>query len=167
MFMGFEIKSSKIVDVDVDFLYELACEEAPYRNEEDSEDAKDILFGDDAYAKSPKLKKLFDEWDINKCEPIDLKKDGTIYMLNNGFHRIRVAKNKEIKTLKVNLQTGKFILDKHISISDLLRLLKMLREMFKEYKTFEELENFLSDPCMDKDKMKHAFIGFGFDKGDD
>jgi len=161
MFIGFTTESKKIIEMDVDFLFELAREDAPYRNEEDNECMKDIIYDKDAYEKSARLKKLFDEWNINKCEPLDLKKEGTIYMLNNGFHRIRIANDKGIKKLKVNLQEGRFILTKHISFVDLIKLISMIRMMFKEYKTFEELEKILSDKKFDKEKMKHVFIGFG------
>ena len=162
MFVGFTTVSEKIVEVDVDFLFELAREESPFRNEEDIECMKDIIYDKDAYEKSTRLKKLFDEWDINKCEPLDLKKEGTIYILNNGFHRIRVAKDKGIKKLKVNLQEGRFILAKHISFFDLIKVISMIRLIFKKYKTFEELENFLSDKKLDETKMKHTFIGYGY-----
>jgi hypothetical protein len=160
-YIGFTTKSEKIVDMDVDFLFELAHEEAPFRGEEDLDSMKDIIYDKDAYEKSPRIKKLFDEWDLSKCEPLDVKKEGTIYMINNGFHRIRVAKDKGIKTLKVNLQEGKFILTKHISFFDLKDVISMIRLMFKDYKTFEELENFLADKKLDERKMKHIFIGYG------
>jgi hypothetical protein len=162
LYAGFETDRSEIVDMPVEMLYKEALAEAPYRGEEDTEEAKDILYGVDSFERSKRLQKLYDEWDIVKCEPLDIKCEGTFLMINNGFHRIAVARMKGLASLQVNMQYGHFILSRHISIYDLRDLIKMLKIMFREYPTVDSLDKFLSDDSFDENRMRHSFIGFGY-----
>jgi hypothetical protein len=157
---GFATESDSVVDMDVSFLLELAREEAPFRNEEDTEESKQMLFRDDAYSLSKRLSHLLANWDSSKCEPLDIKKEGTLYMINNGFHRIRVASDLGIKKLPVSLKVGKFIISKHINVLDMPSLLKMLQLCFPEFKTFKELEEFFLTK-VNNSKLRNVYIGYG------
>lgn len=160
MWMGFKTESEKTVMMDVDFLFELAKEEAPYRTDKEfEEDYKEILLREEGWKKSKRLKDLYDNWDDSKCEPLNIKKEGTWYMINDGFHRIIVAKRLGKKQLPVRLQEGKFVLTKKIDMVDIPELLDMLIKGFKKYKTFEELQTFIKS--LDQNALKRYSIVYG------
>ena len=167
--MGFDILKEDIVKMDVDFLYELAVEESKFRSEEQESDSKElldtskeILFNKDAYKNSVRLQGLRKNWDISKCEPLDIKKEGSFYMINNGFHRIKVAKDLGVKELPVHLQEGYFILSKHISLPDLKKLLNMVKLMFPEIKTMQGVIDFLDElKIPGNPRAESMYIGYG------
>ena len=159
----FSVKKSEIVTMDVSVLYDLAVEDSPLRTEEpDNVIKREAIFSEDSYDKNPRLKILRDTWDISKCEPIDLKKEGSYLFIDNGFHRIRVAHDLGLKTLLVNLQEGDFHLSKHISLFDMIHLLDVMKTLFKSYPTFESLQEYLKSETVDQEKIKHIFIGYGY-----
>jgi len=161
-YMGFDVDNAKEVEMGVDFLFALAKEEAPFRSDEEFDSlSKEILFGKESLSKSKKLKHLLDNWDTEKCEPLDIKKEGTIYMINDGFHRIIVAKELNIPKLKVKLSEGVFLLSKHITFADLPQLLEMIKLSFPKYKTFDSLIKLLTNSKLDKEKMKHTSLCYG------
>lgn len=155
---GFDETSVRIIDMPVDELYAMAKREAHLRADDDFQD-KSELFGFE-FMMSGRLKELYDNWDDAKCEPVEISQEDDFRMIDNGFHRIIVAHRLGLPTLKVKLRDGHFVLQKHVRVSELPKLLNMLRTLFSTDK-ISDIERTLADPKIDREKIKHIFIGYG------
>lgn len=153
-------KEKEILDrhFEVDVLYEEIIKDAPYRNHnfmfENNVDFSTLPIQeqDGITKKYPKLKteqerfdKIKEEMLLGNYEPIplliDLDYPDVIYV-NNGFHRIFLAKQMGWASIKVKASYGKFILADSITFGDLKELLRMLETLF-EGKSIPEIKELL------------------------
>lgn len=143
----------------VDRLYKEIVADAPFRNHtfmfDETKDWRDLeLQEEDGIKRAfPEITTERERYDKIKEEilkdtyesiPVlkDIDYQDVIYV-DNGFHRIFIAMELGMKVIRVKTKYGKFALSKSINFNDIISLLDMISQLFKENDSIIELKDFL------------------------
>lgn len=176
---GFKIIEEKEEVMSVDLLFEELEKDAPFRNHEFMFGVKDfnnleIQEGDGIIKKFPSLKtegeridKIEGELLNGTYESIPVLKDfeyPIFFYVENGFHRVFIAKKLGWKVIRVRVRYGKFILNRNINFGDLKNLLDMISELFQK-KSIKQIKKILEDNINKKPEIaKRYSIIYGVEK---
>lgn len=143
----------------VDRLYKEIVADAPFRNHtfmfDETKDWRDLeLQEEDGIKRAfPEITTERERYDKIKeeilkdtYESIPVLKDvdyQDVIYVDNGFHRIFIAMELGMKVIRVKAKYGKFALSKSITFNDLISLLDMISQLFKEKDSVIELKDFL------------------------
>ncbi len=176
--LGFQVQKEQDEDMSVKVLYEEIMKDAPFRSHtfmfDETIDWKSLELQeeDGIIKKFPEIKtegeryeKIKEEILNGTYEPVPISRDidyPEVFYVDNGFHRIVIAKELNLETIKVKAKYGKFKLDKNISLKDLASLLEMLSKLFAEKNSVNEILDFLKEVLDKKPEFGDMYlIGYG------
>jgi len=160
----------------VERLYKELQADAHFRNhdymfEKDVDFSKiEIQEEDGIHWKFPNLKteeerfeKIKEEMLNDTYEAIPVSRDidyPDVLYVNNGFHRIFLAKQMGWEKIRAKVSYGKFILHNSISFQDLTILLDMLSKMFPK-KSLKEIIEYINKVIAKKPSATEYNVGYG------
>lgn len=173
--------------MDTDILFDEIVADAPFRNHtymfsSNHEDFKNMELQEptvgiknkfpDIKTEAERFAKIESELMSNTYEPIPVSMDiddKNLFYIEDGFHRIFLAKKLGIKELNVELRLGKFMLSETITFGQLVKLLNMVQDLFgTEYPTIGGLRDFLKLAQDKKEELKTRWmISYEYPKVDD
>ena len=173
----FKAEREETVEYYVAPLWDEIKADAPFRNheylfngskfedlplQEDTVGIKEVF--PDIKTEADRLKHIKDELLQGTYKPVPIlfdKDHPTFFYVDDGFHRIFLAKQLGWKTMQIQAKYGKFKLHKTFPLTDLSSLLKMVDGLFgKKFPTVKGIINFLENKA-DKEKMKVTSICYG------
>jgi hypothetical protein len=176
----FDIIEERDELMSIERLYKEIVADVPFRNHnfmfDESQDWRDLeLQEEDGIKKAfpeiiterERYEKIKEEILKDTYESVPVLKDADypdVIYVDNGFHRIFIANELGLKVIRVKAKYGKFILHKSITFNDLISLLDMLSQLFKEKDSVIELNNFLKMIVTKKPEMGETYsITYGRD----
>ena len=157
----------------IERLYKEIVADAPFRNHtfmfDESKDWRDLELQEEDGIKRAfpeiitereRYDKIKEEILKDTYESIPVLRDvdyPDVIYVNNGFHRIFIANELGLKVIRVRAKYGKFVLDKSIRFNDLISLLDMVSQLFKEKDSIIELKNFLKMVVTKKPEMGETY----------
>ncbi len=178
---GFDTKEEKEELMSVNRLYRELIEDAPFRNHNFMFDEKtdwknlELQEEDGIIKKFPNIKTESERYDKikeeilnNTYESVPVSRDidyPDVIYVENGFHRICIAWELGLEFIRVKARYGKFILEKNITFGDLISLLDMLSQLFKDKKSVISIKEYLESIITKKPEIAEIYmISYGREK---